>query len=59
MGILLISAHPNSFSLNHRLAFRIQDRFLEGGVEVEWSDLYREKFDPVLYPGWTENTATL
>jgi NAD(P)H dehydrogenase (quinone) len=48
MRLLLISAHPNSFSLNHRLAQRLQDRFLEGGVEVEWSDLYREKFDPVL-----------
>lgn len=48
MGILLVSAHPNSLSLNHRLGHRLQERFLEGGVEVEWTDLYRENFDPVL-----------
>ena len=44
----MISAHPNSISLNHRLAHRLQNRFLEGGIEAEWTDLYREKFDPVL-----------
>jgi len=48
MMILLISAHPNSFSFNHRLAQRLQKRLQEGGLKVEWMDLYREKFDPVL-----------
>jgi len=48
MKILMITAHPNSHGFNHSLSNRLQKRLMEGGVEVDRTDLYQERFDPVL-----------
>ena len=51
MGIMnasIILAHPNPESFNHAIANAAREAFLAAGWEVNFHDLYAEKFDPLL-----------
>lgn len=46
--ILLLSAHPDHRSFNHRLADRVQEYLLSRSLQVDWLDLYRVTFPLIL-----------
>jgi NAD(P)H dehydrogenase (quinone) len=45
--ISLILAHPTPGSFNHAIALTARERFRRMGCQVQFHDLYVEKFDPV------------
>lgn len=45
---LLVVCNPKQDSLNHALSRAIEDNLCSGGHEVDFVDLYAEKFDPRL-----------
>jgi NAD(P)H dehydrogenase (quinone) len=49
LRILLVFSHPRQDSLTHAVAEAFCAGALDEGHEVEWADLYREGFDPLLY----------
>jgi NAD(P)H dehydrogenase (quinone) len=49
MRVLMIYAHPNSESFNHAIFENIKRGLEEGRHKVEVIDLYKEKFNPVLF----------
>ncbi len=49
MNILIILGHPDENSFNHAIANECRTRLMENGHAVIFHDLYREKFDPILY----------
>ncbi|MBL8580825.1 MAG: NAD(P)H oxidoreductase [Rhizobiaceae bacterium] len=50
MKTLLVVAHPRQESLTGALGRTFAETLRSRGHEVEWADLYAEKFDPVLGP---------
>ncbi|MCX7786296.1 MAG: NAD(P)H-dependent oxidoreductase [Spirochaetes bacterium] len=48
MRILMITAHPNPHGFNQIVSNRLEKRLIEGGIEVDRTNLYQEGFDPVL-----------
>lgn len=59
MKVLLVFCHPRRNSLTGAAADAFADGAIEAGHEIEWVDLYGEKFDPVLMPedepDWTHS----
>ncbi|SVD83610.1 uncharacterized protein METZ01_LOCUS436464, partial [marine metagenome] len=49
LKILLVFCHPREFSLTGEIARSFQLGATQSGHEVEFVDLYREEFDPILY----------
>ena len=58
MKTLLVVAHPRQSSLTFAVAKAFADPIGEDGHSVEWADLVRERFDPVLMtpdePDWND-----
>lgn len=58
MKTLLVVAHPRQSSLTFAVAQAFADQIRKGGHSVEWADLVRERFDPVLMtpdePDWND-----
>ncbi len=48
MRISIILAHPNKTSFNHAIARTALESLTQNGHEVNFHDLYEEKFDPLL-----------
>lgn len=48
-NILIVFAHPNHASLNYELLTKTKKGFIDEGHQVTVLDLYKEKFDPILY----------
>lgn len=48
MKISVILAHPDKNSFNHAIAATAVETLLQNGHEVDFHDLYEEKFDPIL-----------
>jgi NAD(P)H dehydrogenase (quinone) len=48
MHVLLVFAHPRHASFTFELAEAFAAGLVEAGHTVEWADLYREGFDPLL-----------
>ncbi len=48
MNISVILGHPKKESLCHAIAKTVVDELKKNGHEVQFHDLYEEKFDPVL-----------
>lgn len=55
MKVLVVLAHPDPASFNHAIARKVLDVLLMNDHEVMFHDLYRERFDPVL---WAEEIPT-
>ena len=51
MTISVILAHPERMSFNHAIAMNAITTLKKNGHEVNYHDLYSEKFDPILPPG--------
>lgn len=49
MKISIILAHPDKRSFNHAIADVTLQKLQENGHDVIFHDLYREKFDPILF----------
>lgn len=49
MKVLIVIGHPNSLSFNHALADVCRKQLIKNGHTVYFHDLYKEKFNPVLY----------
>ncbi len=49
MKILIILGHPDNESFNHAIANTCIKKLVENGHSVIFHDLYKEKFDPVIY----------
>lgn len=49
MKILIVVSHPKQDSLNHGLKDALVKGVQERGAEIEVLDLYKERFDPLLY----------
>ncbi|NMC87297.1 MAG: NAD(P)H-dependent oxidoreductase, partial [Candidatus Moranbacteria bacterium] len=49
MKISVILAHPNPKSFNHAIAHTAAEALKKNGHKVIFHDLYKEKFDPLLY----------
>jgi NAD(P)H dehydrogenase (quinone) len=49
MKISIVLAHPNPNSFNHAIAQTAFDTLISNGHQVNFHDLYAEKFDPVLH----------
>jgi len=47
--ILVVLAHPDENSFNHSIAKTAVETLLSNGHEVFFHDLYKEKFDPLLF----------
>ena len=56
MKIQLVVAHPRKTSFTYMLAQRHAEGMAESGHQIDWLDLYQERFDPVL--GEQESSAT-
>lgn len=56
MKVQLVVAHPRRDSFTHALAQRYASGLAERGHQIDWLDLYQERFDPVL--GTDEAGAT-
>src|SRR5262245_36872359 len=58
MKILLVLAHPRRDSLTGQVADAFAEAAIANGHQVDWADLVRECFDPVLReadePDWTD-----
>ena len=48
MKISVILAHPDPSSFNHALAGTVQSLLMENGHQINFHDLYKEGFEPVL-----------
>ena len=48
MRISVILAHPNKESFNHAIAATTVETLNQNGHEINFHDLYEEKFDPIL-----------
>ena len=51
MNILVILGHPRPGSFNHAIAQAAIAELIRSGYQVNFHDLYAEKFDPVLPAG--------
>jgi len=49
MNISVILAHPDITSFNHAIAGTVVNKLKENGHEVNFHDLYQERFDPLLF----------
>jgi len=49
MKISIILAHPDPKSFNHAIAHTAAEALKKNGYKVIFHDLYKEKFDPLLY----------
>jgi putative NADPH-quinone reductase len=49
MNVLVILGHPDSSSFNHSIAEAVRKRLIENDHHVFFHDLYKEKFDPIIY----------
>ena len=49
MRISIILAHPDSGSFNHAIAMTAATVLEAAGYDVSFHDLYKERFDPILY----------
>ena len=45
---LIVLAHPNEGSFNHAVANRVMERLRADGHEIDFHDLYREQFNPMV-----------
>ncbi len=59
MRISVILAHPRAGSFNHALARAASRRLIANGHTVDFHDLHREKFDPIVRPGELSRRARL
>ena len=59
MKIFLVFCHPRRDSLTGAVADAFSKGVLEAGHEIDFFDLYREKFDPVLRECDEPNDGTL
>lgn len=48
MNIMILLAHPAEGSLNHGIADRARRTLTAMGHNVQFHDLYKERFDPLL-----------
>ena len=48
MKVSVIVAHPNTESFNHAIAVTTAETLRQNGHDVNFHDLYEERFDPVL-----------
>lgn len=48
-NISLILAHPDRNSFNHAIASEVQKTLTANGYEINFHDLYKESFDPMLH----------
>lgn len=48
-NISLILAHPDKGSFNHAIAAAVRKTLKDNGYRVYFHDLYKEKFDPLLF----------
>ncbi|MEM7293452.1 MAG: NAD(P)H oxidoreductase [Pseudomonadota bacterium] len=62
MNILLVFCHPRRDSFTGAVADAFATAAQKGGHTIEWADLYREEFDPVLRepdePDWNDTDKT-
>ncbi len=62
MKILMVLAHPRRASVTGQVADAFAAAAAANGHEIEWADLMREGFDPVLReadePDWTDGNKT-
>ena len=59
MNISVILAHPDERSFNHAIARTAIDRIRANGHEVNFHDLYKENFDPLLEKSEMQRNAEL
>ncbi len=59
MKISIILAHPDKTSFNHAIAVTAVATLEGNGHEVNFHDLYEEKFDPLLASGEIPRDASL
>jgi putative NADPH-quinone reductase len=59
MNISVILAHPNKHSFNHAIAQTAVTQLRKNGHDVNFHDLYEEKFDPILPSQEIPNEAPL
>lgn len=59
MQISVILAHPNPKSFNHAVAKKAVETIKSNGHKVKFHDLYKEKFDPLLYTQEIDKNAKL
>jgi NAD(P)H dehydrogenase (quinone) len=49
MNVLIIYAHPNTESFNHAIFEQVKRGLIKGQHTVDVIDLYKEKFNPILF----------
>jgi putative NADPH-quinone reductase len=59
MRISIILAHPDPNSFNHAIARTVVDALEASGHQVNFHDLYAERFDPLLFAGEFPKDAPL
>jgi putative NADPH-quinone reductase len=59
MKVSVILAHPKEGSFNHAIALTCWEVLHRNGYEVNFHDLYAERFDSILPPGEFERDAAL
>jgi NAD(P)H dehydrogenase (quinone) len=59
MNVLIILGHPDSNSFNHSIAEASRNRLIENGHYVTFHDLYKEKFDPIIYSSEIPKNAVI
>jgi len=59
MRALIILAHPRLESFNHAIAQAARQTLLAAGWEVNYHDLYQERFDPLITPAELARDAVL
>lgn len=59
MNVLVILAHPEAHSFNYGIAKTVTDTLSANNHTVIFHDLYKEKFNPLLYAGEIPEKASL
>jgi len=59
MNVLIILGHPDGKSFNHSIAEAARKRLIENGHHVTFHDLYKEKFDPIIYSSEIPKNAVI
>jgi putative NADPH-quinone reductase len=49
MNVLIVLGHPDESSFNHAIAETCRQKLAKNGHSVIFHDLYKEKFDPIIY----------
>jgi putative NADPH-quinone reductase len=59
MEVTVILAHPDEKSFNHAIAAAAVAELVRNGHKVDFHDLYKERFDPILTTGEIPKSASI